>query len=135
MSDELFEEGMAARRAYFGDAAVDKAMADQSVFNQEFQDFNTRNVWGAVWARPGLDFRMRSLLTVAIFAALGRPAEQQALYVRAALRNGVTPDEILEVILHAAAYCGASAASVTSRVAQDILREGGDELGGDTSKR
>jgi 3-oxoadipate enol-lactonase/4-carboxymuconolactone decarboxylase len=114
---------MAVRRAIFGDEAVDRALADQSNFNQQFQDFNTRHVFAAVWARPGLDLRTRCCIAVALFAAAGRPPEQQSLYIRAALRNGVTPDELFEVILQAEPYCGVARTSVALRAAQEILKE------------
>jgi 4-carboxymuconolactone decarboxylase len=106
MSDSPRDTGMRIRREVLGDAHVDRAVAATTPFTAPFQDFITRVAWGDVWARPGLDRRTRSCVTLAMLTALGHEAEI-ALHVRAAVRNGLTPTEIAEVLLHAAVYAGA----------------------------
>src|SRR5256885_2449948 len=120
MSDH--ETGMEIRRAVLGDDHVDRALARQDEFTAPFQDFITRYAWGEVWARPGLDRRTRSCVTVALLTAL-RSHEELALHIRAALRNGVTPDELQEVLLHTAVYAGVPAANSAFALAQEILAE------------
>ena len=107
---ERFEQGMAVRRAVLGDEWVDRAQSKSNAFTADFQDFITRYAWGEVWSRPGLDRRSRSLMTLATMIALGRWDEFR-LHVRAALNNGLTVDEIKEVILHSAIYAGLPAAN------------------------
>jgi 4-carboxymuconolactone decarboxylase len=121
-----FDEGLAVRRAVLGDGYVDRALARQDDFTAPFQDFITRYAWGEVWGRPGLDRRTRSCITVALLAALGHEAEL-AIHLRGALRNGVTVDELREVLLQTAIYAGVPAANRAFRVAQDILAETGSE--------
>ena len=116
------EDGMRIRREVLGDDHVDRAIESTTGFTADFQDFITRYAWGEVWARPGLDRRTRSAITLTALIALGRDHEL-ALHVRAALRNGLTPDEIGEVILHSAVYCGVPAANRAFAVAQDVLDE------------
>ena len=116
------DSGMAARRAVLGDEYVDRALARRDEFTAPFQDFVTRYAWGEVWARPGLDRRTRSCLTVALLTAL-RSHEELALHIRAALRNGVTPEELREVLLHTAVYAGVPAANSAFGLAQEILAE------------
>ena len=113
---------MAVRRAVLGDEHVDRAVERTTPFTEAFQDFITRYAWGDVWARPGLDRRMRSAITLTALVALGRE-EELAMHVRAALRNGLTPDEIGEVLLHCAVYCGVPAANGAYAVAQRVLDE------------
>jgi 4-carboxymuconolactone decarboxylase len=120
MSDPAHERGMRIRREILGDDHVDHAMADTTPFNVAFQDFITRTAWGDVWARPGLDRRTRSCVTLAILTAL-RAEGEIALHVRAARRNGVTADEIGEVLLHTAIYAGLPAANAAFRIAQETL--------------
>ncbi|MFI5099680.1 MAG: 4-carboxymuconolactone decarboxylase [Actinomycetes bacterium] len=122
MTDDAgrYEQGMAVRRATLGDAHVDAAVARTDAFTEPFQDFITRSVWGDVWSRPGLDRRTRSMLTVALLAALGHDRELP-LHVRGALRNGVTRDELSEVLLHTAVYAGAPAANTAFTVAAQVL--------------
>src|SRR5438477_9927105 len=98
-----FDAGLAVRRAVLGDEYVDHALARQDDFTAPFQDFITRYAWGDVWGRPGLDRRTRSCISVALLAALGQPGEL-AVHLRGALRNGVTVDELRDVLLHAAVY-------------------------------
>ncbi|GAB3004486.1 4-carboxymuconolactone decarboxylase [Saccharothrix stipae] len=117
-----FEEGMRVRREVLGDEHVDRAVADTDAFTADFQDFITRYAWGGVWARPGLDRRVRSCLTLAVLAALGHEREL-AMHVRAALRNGVTADEIKEVLLHVGVYAGVPTANRAFTVTRPILAE------------
>jgi 3-oxoadipate enol-lactonase/4-carboxymuconolactone decarboxylase len=117
---------MAVRRQVLGDDHVDRANAGKTPFTAEFQEFITRYAWGGIWTRPGLDRRTRSCITVAMLAALGRH-EELALHVRAALRNGVTRDELREVLLQTAVYAGVPAAnsafSIANRTLQEIDRD------------
>ena len=116
------DDGMRIRREVLGDEHVDRAIESKTDFTADFQDFITRYAWGEVWARPGLDRRTRSAITLTALIALGRDHEL-AMHVRAALRNGLTPDEIGEVILHSAVYCGVPAANRAFAIAQDVLKE------------
>jgi len=118
------DDGMQIRREVLGDDHVDRAIDSTTDFTADFQDFITRYAWGDVWARPGLDRRTRSAITLTALIALGRDHEL-AMHVRAALRNGLTPDEIGEVILHSAVYCGVPAANQAFAVAQKVLNEPG----------
>src|SRR5215831_3893494 len=118
------ERGMEVRRAVLGDAHVDRAQAGRSSLTEEWQDFLTRYAWGEVWARPGLDRRTRSCITIAMLVALGR-TEELAMHVRAARRNGVTEEEIGEVLLQSAVYCGVPAANTAFAIAQKVLEEDG----------
>lgn len=112
--------GMQVRRAVLGDAHVDRAAANTTAFTADFQDLITRYAWGDIWTRPGLDRRTRSLLTLAMLATLGHH-EELAMHVRAAMRNGVTTDEIGETLLQVAVYAGVPAANRAFAVAQDVL--------------
>jgi 4-carboxymuconolactone decarboxylase len=120
MSDH--EEGMKVRRAVLGDEHVDRAVASTTPFNEPFQDFITRYAWGEVWARPGLDRKTRSFITLAALIAL-RAENEIAMHVRAALRNGLTPEEISEVILHTAIYAGLPAANAAFAIAKQVIEE------------
>jgi 4-carboxymuconolactone decarboxylase len=113
---------MRTRRDVLGDAHVDDAIARTTEFTRDFQDLITRYAWGEIWMRPGLDRRTRSCITLAALVALGRD-EELAMHVRAALRNGLTRDEIKEVLLHAAIYCGVPAANAAFAIAQRVLDE------------
>ncbi len=119
MSDP-YEEGMKTRRDVLGDAHVDAAVAGTTPFTADFQELITKYAWGEIWSRPGLDRRTRSCITLTALVALGHEHEL-AMHVRAALGNGLTPDEIKEVILQCAVYCGVPAANVAFRVAQETL--------------
>jgi 4-carboxymuconolactone decarboxylase len=121
MSD--FERGMEVRREVLGDEHVDRAVERTTDFTADFQDLITRYAWGEIWTRPGLDRRVRSCITLAMLVALGRD-EELAMHVRAALRNGVTPDEVKEVLLQTAIYCGVPAANSAFAIAQRVLEEG-----------
>ena len=114
------EVGMAVRRQVLGDAHVDRATVASTPFTASFQDFITRYAWGEVWARDELDRRTRSCMTLALLAALNHHHEL-AMHVRAAIRNGVTPDEISEVLLHVGVYAGLPAANQAYAIAQDVL--------------
>lgn len=118
-----FDEGMRVRREVLGDEHVDRAVANTDAFTADFQDFITRYAWGEVWTRPGLDRRARSCVTLAVLAALGHEHEL-AMHVRAALRNGVTAEEIKEVLLQVGVYAGVPAANRAFAVAQPILASG-----------
>jgi len=121
---EQFEQGMKVRREVLGDEHVDRAVERTTPFTADFQDLITRYAWGEIWARPGLDRRTRSCITLTALIALGRE-EELAMHVRAALRVGLTPDEIKEVLLHTAIYCGVPAANGAFAVAQRVLDEVG----------
>ena len=120
MNDPIDETGMRIRREVLGDEDVDRAIGRTTPLTADFQDFITRYAWGEIWARPGLDRRVRSAITLATLAALGREQELE-LHVRAALRNGLEPDEIAEVLLHTAVYAGVPAANAAFAVAQRVL--------------
>jgi 4-carboxymuconolactone decarboxylase len=119
---ERYEEGMKVRRAVLGDKHVDAAQQNANAFNAEFQDLITRYAWGEIWARPGLPLPTRSLLTLAMLVALNR-GEEFCMHLRAALRNGVSRDEIKEVLLQSAIYCGVPAANTAFQLAANIFRE------------
>ena len=120
MSEEA--QGMPVRRAVLGDAYVDRARDTASEFTGPWQDHITATAWGRVWARDGLDRRTRSMLTVALLTALHQESEL-ALHVRAAVRNGVTADELREVLLHTSVYAGVPAANSAFAIAQQVLAE------------
>jgi 4-carboxymuconolactone decarboxylase len=118
------DDGMRVRREVLGDEHVDRAVASTNAFNEPFQEFITRYAWGEVWSRPGLDRRTRSCITLALLVSL-RLEDELAMHVRAALRNGVSVDEIAEVLLHSAVYVGVPAANAAYTAAQRALREEG----------
>jgi 4-carboxymuconolactone decarboxylase len=113
-------QGMSVRRAVLGDTHVDRSIAQSTAFTADFQDLITRYAWGEIWARPGLDRRTRSCITLALLVAL-RQEEELAMHVKAALRNGVSADEIGEVLLQCAIYAGVPAANRAFAVAQDVI--------------
>jgi 4-carboxymuconolactone decarboxylase len=117
--------GIRVRREVLGDAHVDRALAATTTFSAPFQDFITRTAWGDIWARPGIDRRTRSAITLALLTALGADHELP-LHVRAAIGNGLSPDEIAEVLLHSAVYAGVPAANRAFAVAQETLIEMGE---------
>lgn len=122
MTDDPRVVGRRVRRKVLGDAHVDRAEATTTPFSAPFQDFITRTAWGDVWARPGLDLRTRSAITLAILTAL-RAEGEIAMHVRAAIRNGLTPEEIAEVLLQAAVYAGVPAANAAFAIAEQALAE------------
>jgi 4-carboxymuconolactone decarboxylase len=116
------EDGMKVRREVLGNAHVDRAKSQENDFNADFQDLITRYAWGEIWARPGLDRKTRSLVTIGMIIALNRPDELR-LHLRGALNNGVTREQIREVLLHSAIYCGVPAANSAFHIATEILEE------------
>jgi 4-carboxymuconolactone decarboxylase len=124
MSEDQRRKGMEVRRAVLGDAHVDRSMASKNPLTEEFQDLLTRYAWGEIWTRPGLDRRTRSCITVAMLVALNRE-EELVLHLRGALNNGVTKDEIKEVLLQSAIYCGIPAANTAFRVAAKVFEQTG----------
>jgi len=123
---ERYEAGLAVRRQVLGEAHVDRSLQARTEFTTEFQDFITRTAWGTVWTRDGLPRHTRSLLTIVMMVALGHD-EEFKLHIRAARNNGVTPEEIKEVLLQAAIYCGVPAANHAFALAKPILEEQASE--------
>jgi len=115
-----YDEGMKTRRAVLGDAHVDRTLKNRTKFNEPFQELITRYAWGEVWNRPGLSKKTRSLLTLAMLAALNR-GDEFRMHVKAALSIGVSRDEIQEVLLQAAVYCGVPAANSAFHIAEDVF--------------
>jgi len=124
MSDNLHDAGMKVRREVLGDAHVDRAVAGTTEFSAPFQEFITNMAWGSIWTREGLGRRERSMITLAVLTTL-RAEDELAMHVRAALRNGLTADEIREVILHTAVYAGVPQANTAIATAQQVLRDEG----------
>lgn len=123
MNEEpTYEAGMRVRREVLGDEHVDGAVERTTDFTEDFQSFITRYAWGEIWTRPGLDRKTRSCITMTALVALGHHAELE-MHVRAALRNGLTPDEIKEVLLQTAIYCGVPSANAAFAVAQRVVEE------------
>jgi 4-carboxymuconolactone decarboxylase len=120
VSDDIRDQGMTTRREVLGDAHVDRTIAGTDDFTADFQEYITRYAWGAVWSRPGLDRRTRSCITVAMLAAQGSEPEL-AMHVRAAVRTGVTIDEIKEILLQVAVFAGVPRANRAFIVARDAL--------------
>jgi 4-carboxymuconolactone decarboxylase len=121
---DTYETGIRTRREVLGDAHVDRATASAGSFGEPFQEFITRYAWGAVWSRPGIDRRMRSAITLAALVSV-RAESELGMHLRAALRNGLTADEIREVLLHTAVYAGVPAANSAFAVARDVLADEG----------
>ena len=123
-----YDEGLAVRREVLGTEYVDRAIADADELTQPLQELITEYCWGAVWTRPGLPRKTRSLINLAMLTALNRPHEIR-LHLRGALRNGCTKEEIMEVLLQSAIYCGVPAAIDSVRVAREVFKEVGPETG------
>jgi len=121
-----YDDGMEVRREVLGAEHVDRATANASELTTEFQQLITEYAWGTVWTRPGLDRRSRSMITLTALIALGHD-EELALHLRAARTNGLTVDEIKEVLLQTAIYCGVPAANTAFRIAQQVLEEAADD--------
>ena len=117
---DRYQQGMIVRREVLGDAHVDRSLERLNDFNQDFQNLITRYAWGEIWTRPGVERKARILITVALLVALNRPVEFR-MYVRAAIQNGVTREEIKEVLLQTAIYCGLPAANSAFRDAEEVL--------------
>ena len=120
--DEGFRKGLETRRAVLGTDYVDKSIAAADEFTEDLQRYLTKVCWGDVWGRPGLDRRTRSFLNLSMISALNRPHELK-LHIRGALNNGLTREEIREVFLQVAIYCGAPAAIESSRLAREVFEE------------
>jgi len=120
--DERYDEGMAVRREVLGDEHVDRATAAATDLTRDFQELITEYAWGTIWTRPGLDRRSRSLITLTALVARGHH-EELAMHLRAALRNGLTVEEIKETLLQTAIYCGVPDANTAFRIAQGVLEE------------
>ncbi len=117
---QRYEQGMKVRRAVLGDAHVDATLANRSEFNEAFQDMITRYAWGEIWTRPGLPRETRSMLTLAMMVALNREDELR-MHLQAALNNGVTREQIQEVLLQTAIYCGVPAANSAFHIAEEVF--------------
>jgi 4-carboxymuconolactone decarboxylase len=119
---ERYAKGMEVRRAVLGDQHVNRSLERKNAFNEEFQDLITRYAWGEIWTRPGLPRHTRSLITLAMLVALNR-GDEFRMHVRAAANNGVTRDQIKELLLHAAIYCGVPAANSAFHAAEEVFTE------------
>lgn len=115
-----YDQGLKTRRKILGEAHVDKSLKNLTPFNKDFQDLLTRYAWGEIWSRPGLPLKTRSMLTISVLVALNR-GEELRLHLRAALNNGVSRDEIQEVLLQCAIYCGLPAANSAFHIAQELF--------------
>jgi 4-carboxymuconolactone decarboxylase len=119
---DRYEQGLTVRRAVLGEEHVKRALTRKNAFNAEFQDLITRYAWGEIWTRPGLPRHTRSLLTIGLMVALNR-SEEFRLHVRAAFNNGVTRDQIKEVLLQCAIYCGVPAANSAFHMAEEVFAQ------------
>ena len=128
MSESQFDRGMAVRRAVLGDAHVDASMENATDFTRDFQRYLTENVWGDIWTRPGLERKTRSMLVIAITAALGR-LEELELHLRASRNTGITRDEVKELLLQVGAYAGVPAANTAFKIAAKVYRQIDEERG------
>jgi 4-carboxymuconolactone decarboxylase len=122
MDQETFEKGLEIRKSVLGAEFVEKSLASADDFNRPFQELVTEYCWGAIWGRETLPKKVRSMLNIAMLTALNRPHEVE-MHLRGALRNGVTPDEIREVLMQAAIYCGVPAGVDSFRIARKVLAE------------
>jgi 4-carboxymuconolactone decarboxylase len=119
---QRYEEGMKVRRAVLGDAHVDASLKSRNEFNEAFQELITRYAWGEIWTRPGLPQKTRSMITLAMMVALNR-SDELRLHLGAALNNGVSREEIQEVLLQAAIYCGVPAANTAFHLAEEVFAQ------------
>jgi len=122
VNDERYNQGLEVRRQVLGDAHVDRAQANMTSFDADFQRFITESAWGSVWSRPGLDRESRQMITIAILAALGKEHEL-ALHLRATENTGVTADQVKEVLLQVAVYAGVPAANTAVAIAKKVFSE------------
>ncbi len=127
IAKDLYDRGMQTRRQVLGNAHVDKASAAATSFDTDFQTYITQSAWGAVWSRPGLSQRERSLITIALLAAMGHD-EEVAMHVRATTNTGASPNDIAEALLHVAIYAGVPAANQAFKTAKKALAEMGVTL-------
>lgn len=123
---DLYDRGMAVRRSVLGDAHVDRSLARATGFDADFQEFITKTAWGQIWTRPGLDIRTRSMLTIAMLAALGKDGELK-LHIRATRNTGVTRDEVKEILMQAAVYAGVPAGNHAIALARAVYAEMDEE--------
>ena len=119
MSEERYEVGLKVRRSVLGESHVDRAEARKTAFDEDFQRFITEGAWGSVWARPGLDRRTRSMLVIALMAALGHE-EELAMHIRATRNTGATREDVKEALLMVAVYAGVPAANTAIRIAKEV---------------
>ena len=119
--DQQFDAGLHIRKQVMGESYVDSAFANADAFTLPIQEFITRNAWGTVWCQDGMTLKQRSMVTLSMLIALGRSHEIKG-HVRGAINNGVTPDELREILLHAAVYCGAPLALDATRSVQEVLK-------------
>lgn len=124
-TEDIYQKGMELRREVLGNDYIDRSEANKSAFNEEFQELITRFAWGEVWTRPGIDRKTRSRMTLSILMALNR-VDEFKLHVRAGINNGLTPDDIKEVIIHGSVYAGIPAAVSAFHWASEVLRELGE---------
>jgi 4-carboxymuconolactone decarboxylase len=127
MDKELFEKGLEIRKAVVGEEYVNRSLENSNSFNMPFQELVTSYCWGHVWGRPGIDRHTRSMLNIAMLCALNRPHELK-LHLRGAVNNGVTPEEMQEILLQVAIYCGVPAALEGFKIATEVLNEMGVEI-------
>ena len=123
---QRYAEGMQVRRAVLGDAHVDRSLENLTPFNEEFQEMITRHAWGDIWTRPGLPRHTRSLITISMLIGMNH-AEELKMHLKAARNNGVTRDEIKELLMHSAIYCGIPAAKAAFHLAASVWDEIGEE--------
>ncbi|MGF1611337.1 MAG: 4-carboxymuconolactone decarboxylase [Kiloniellales bacterium] len=122
-SEERYRAGMKARRSVLGDGHVDRAEAAKTAFDVDFQRFITEGAWGSVWARSSLSPRERSMITIALLAALGHD-EELAMHIRATRNTGASPDDVREALMHVAVYAGVPAANTAIKIAKQVYAEG-----------
>ena len=122
LSDDRFKKGMALRKSVLGAEHVDRAEANKTEFDADYQRYITENAWGTIWTRPGLDKKTRHMLTIAMLAALGKN-DELAMHVRATRNTGVTPEELREVLLHVSVYAGVPAANSAFAIAKRVYKE------------
>ena len=122
MGDELYNQGMQTRRSVLGDEHVDNAENNKTGFDNDFQEYITNNAWGAVWSRPGLTKRERSLITIALLTAL-KHEEELAIHLRATKNTGTTEEDVKEVLLHTAVYAGVPAVNSAMKIAKKIFQK------------
>jgi len=125
MDEELYKKGMAVRRSVLGNEHVDKAEKSTTDFDRDFQEYITSNAWGAIWSRPGLTRRERSLITIALLAALGHE-EELKMHMKATANTGATADDVKEVLLHTAIYAGVPVANGAFKIAKEIFERKGE---------
>lgn len=134
IDEDLHDRGMAVRRKVLGDAHVDRALERATGFDGDFQEFITKTAWGQIWTRPGLDIRTRSMLTIAMLAALGKDGELK-LHIRATRNTGVTRDEVKEILMQAAVYAGIPAGNHAIALARAVYAEMDEEDAAEAARK